>query len=520
MTQHPIAGSEKSQPEGARNLGACNPDEIIEVVMMLRRQDAAGFKQLMDKIEQGDERAAPLSREEFAKRFGASAADVAKATEFARAHGLTVVRADPAQRSVVLSGSIGKFGQAFGVKLERYEHETVGEYRGRSGPVNVPSEMKDMVTAVLGLDSRPQARPHFRFRPPIRAAHAQAKAFTPLELASLYDFPAGNGAGQCVGLIELGGGYSESDLTAYFSQLGVAKPNVISVGVDGAKNAPTGDANGPDGEVTLDIEVVGAIAPGATIAVYFTPNTDSGFVDAVNQAIHDTANKPSVVSISWGGPEASWTTQSQNAFNEVLQSAAVMGVTVCVASGDSGSSDGGSNGGDNVDFPASSPYVLACGGTHLTASATAIKSEVVWNDGSQGGAGGGGVSVAFALPSWQEGLTVTRTQGGKSALAKRGVPDVSGDASPETGYEVLIGGQTTVVGGTSAVAPLWAALIARINASAAQPVGFANPQLYKAGSVGNDITSGNNGSYEASAGWDACTGLGSPNGAIVAAALK
>jgi kumamolisin len=520
MTQHPIAGSEKSQPEGARNIGACNPDETIEVVMMLRRQDAAGFKQLMDKIEKGDSSAKPLSREEFAKRFGASAADVAKATAFAADHGLTVVRTDPAARSVVLSGTVAQFNQAFGVRLERFEHHAMGEYRGNSGPVNVPSDMKDLVTAVLGLDNRPQARPHFRFRPPFRAARAQAKAFTPLDLARLYNFPVGDGAGQCVGLIELGGGYTQSDLTSYFSQLGVGAPKVISVGVDKAKNAPTGSANGPDGEVTLDIEVVGAIVPGATIAVYFTPNSDAGFVDAVNTAIHDTTNKPSVVSISWGGPEANWTAQSQNAFNEVLQSAAVMGVTICVASGDSGSSDGGTNGGDNVDFPASSPYVLACGGTHLTASAKGISSEVVWNDGDQGGAGGGGVSAAFALPVWQEGLSVTRTQGGKSALTKRGVPDIAGDASPETGYEVLIGGQQTVVGGTSAVAPLWAALIARINASASQPAGFINPKLYKAGNIGNDITSGNNGSFEASAGWDACTGLGSPDGAKVAAALK
>jgi kumamolisin len=528
MTTHPIPGSDNAQPDGARCIGACDPDEQIEVVMMLRRHDEAGFRQLMNQIDAGKAGAAPVSREDFGKRFGASDADVERAKAFAQEHGLTVVRADAAARSVVLSGTIAQFGTAFGVKLERYEHQAIGDYRGRSGPVNVPSDMKDMVTAVLGLDSRPQARPHFRFRPPFRPAVAQNLSYTPLDLARIYNFPAGDGTGQCVGIIELGGGYNQSDLSTYFTQLGVGAPDVISVGVDQAGNAPTGNLNGPDGEVTLDVEIVGAIVPGARIAVYFSPNTDAGFVDAVSRAIHDDVNKPSVVSISWGSPESNWTAQSQSAFNDVLQSAAVLGVTVCVASGDGGSSDGATDGQDHVDFPASSPYVLACGGTHLTASASAsaqgIGQEVVWNDGDQGGAGGGGISATYALPVWQQGLSVTRTDGGegggKTALSQRGVPDVAGDASPETGYQVFIGGTETVVGGTSAVAPLWAALITRVNATANQSAGFINPKLYRAASIGNDVTMGNNGSFEASAGWDACTGLGSPDGVKVAAALR
>ncbi|SAL17984.1 peptidase S53 propeptide [Caballeronia udeis] len=520
MSKQPIAGSDKPQPEGARCLGACNPDEKIEVVVMLRRQNEDAFRQLMQKINSGAADAVPVSREEFSKRFGASASDVARTEAFAKAHGLTVVRADPGARSVVLSGTIAQFSTVFGVKLERFEHHAIGEYRGRTGPVNVPEDMKDLVTAVLGLDSRPQARPHFRFRPPFKTARSESStSYTPLDLARLYDFPGGDGSGQCVGIIELGGGYNESDLSAYFSQLGVAQPNVVAIGVDQANNSPSGNPNGPDGEVTLDIEIVGAIVPGARIAVYFTANSDAGFIDAVNRAIHDDTNKPSVISISWGGPETNWTPQSQNAFDEVLQSAAALGVTVCAASGDSGSGDGAANG-DHVDFPASSPYVLACGGTQLLASASGIRSEVVWNDGDQGGAGGGGVSAVFALPVWQNGLSVTRVNGARSALTKRGVPDVAGDASPLTGYDVIIGGTQTVVGGTSAVAPLWAGLITRINAAAGKPVGFLNPKLYAAKTAGHDITQGNNGSFEATAGWDACTGLGSPDGAKVAAALK
>jgi kumamolisin len=521
MAQHSVSGSDKTQLEGSSCVGQCDPNEQIDVVVMLRRQNEAAFRQLMSRIDADEADAVPVSREEFAKRFGASAEDVAKTQAFAKQHGLKVVRVDAAARSVVLSGSIAQFSQAFSVKLERFEHRETGPYRGRSGPVHVPDEMKDLVTAVLGLDNRPQARPHFRFRPPIKAARGgSSTSYTPLDLARLYNFPAGDGSGQCVGIIELGGGYSESDLSSYFSQLGVSLPDVVSVGVDQADNSPSGNPNGPDGEVTLDIEIVGAIVPGARIAVYFTTNSDAGFIDAVNRAIHDETNKPSVVTISWGGPESSWTAQSQSAFNDVLQSAAALGVTVCVASGDSGSGDGATDGKNHVDFPAASPYVLACGGTNLTASANGIREEVVWNDGEEGGAGGGGVSAVFALPVWQAGLSVTRSKGGESALTKRGVPDVAGDASPLTGYDVLIDGTTTVVGGTSAVAPLWAALIARINAAAGKPAGFLNPKLYKAQDPCNDITQGNNGSFAASAGWDACTGLGSPDGGKIAAALK
>jgi kumamolisin len=270
----------------------------------------------------------------------------------------------------------------------------------------------------------------------------------------------------------------------------------------------------------LDIEVVGAIAPGANIAVYFAPNTDAGFLDAITTAIHDTTNKPSIISISWGGPESSWTPQAMTAFDSAFQAAAAMGITVCVASGDNGSSDGVDDGANHVDFPASSPNVLACGGTHLKASGATITAESVWNDGAQGGAGGGGVSNFFALPAWQKGLKLTLASGGNQALTMRGVPDVSGDADPETGYDVRIDGTDTVIGGTSAVAPLWAGLIARINSAKGSPIGFMNPQIYAATSSLNDIRTGNNGSYAAAAGWDACTGLGSPDGTKIAALFE
>ena len=263
-----------------------------------------------------------------------------------------------------------------------------------------------------------------------------------------------------------------------------------------------------------------SVAPDANIAVYFAPNTDAGFLDAITTAIHDTTNKPSIISISWGGPESSWTQQAMTAFDAAFQAAAAMGITVCVASGDSGSSDGVNDGGDHVDFPASSPNVLACGGTSLQASGSTITSESVWNDGAQGGAGGGGMSSFFPLPPWQHGLELIQTSGATQTLTMRGVPDVSGDADPQTGYDVRIDGTDTVIGGTSAVAPLWAGLIARINSMRGSPVGLINAQLYATASVLNGITTGNNGSYEAGPGWNACAGLGSPNGTKIAALLE
>jgi kumamolisin len=269
----------------------------------------------------------------------------------------------------------------------------------------------------------------------------------------------------------------------------------------------------------LDIEVAGAIAPGASIVVYFAPNTDAGFRDSISTAVHDAKNKPSVISISWGGPESAWTAQSMTAMDEAIQAGAAMGVTVCVASGDNGSDDGVGDGADHADFPASSPHALACGGTRLQAANGSITSETVWNDGANGGAGGGGVSSFFQVPSYQEGLNVTRTHGATAPLRMRGVPDICGDADPQTGYDVRVDGNDTIIGGTSAVAPLWAGLIARINAAKASPVGFINPALYSHPGALRDITQGNNGSFAASPGWDACTGLGSPNGQKVADAV-
>jgi kumamolisin len=519
MPEYPIAGSQRRPMAGAQATGPADPKETVDVTVLLRRRAAADFERMAS--DAGATPGTHLSRDEFSKRFGADPKDIAKVKAFATQYGLSVIEESAARRMVRLSGTVAQLQSAFSVELKTFASEQ-GSYRGRTGAVHVPDELKDVVEAVLGLDNRPQAAAHFRVRGPARVVVARDQAvsatFDPTQLASLYDFPNGPATSQCIALIELGGGFEQADIAAYFSGLKLAVPTVVAVPVDSGSNAPTGDPNGPDVEVMLDIEVAGAVATGARIAVYFAPNTDAGFLDAVTAATHDATNKPSVISISWGSSESNWTQQAMTAFDSAFKAATLLGITVTVASGDNGSSDAVADGANHVDFPASSSFALACGGTTLRASDDAISSESVWNDTAQDeGATGGGVSTVFPLPSWQQKLSATLAQGQKAALTKRGVPDVSGDADPETGYNVRVDGNDMVVGGTSAVAPLWAGLIALINGDSASSVGFLNATLYGNPAACRDVTTGNNGAYYASPGWDACTGLGSPIGKQIAA---
>jgi kumamolisin len=520
-----LAGSERAPLQGAREIGPANPKEMVDVTIRLRSR--AGKKPIVsaDTFTKPIEKRTILSRKEFEQRHGATPEAIASIQSFAREHKLTVKEKSAARRTVILSGPVAAMNEAFGVQLKEYQHPS-GRYRGRTGPVHIPTELQDVIEGVFGLDNRPQAKPHFRRRHARAGGRSSAVnlSYTPTQVAAFYSYPTGaDGSGECIALIELGGGYNPTDLSNYWSQLNLSEtPNVSAVSVGNGSNNPTGDPNGPDGEVMLDIEVSGAIAPGAKIVAYFADNTDAGFLNAITTAVHDTTNNPSVVSISWGGPESSWTQQAMTSMDEAFQAAAAMGVTVCVAAGDNGSTDGVTDGLNHVDFPASSPNVLACGGTKLVASGNSITSEVVWNEQANNeGATGGGISDVFPLPSYQNGAGVPPSANPNHNVG-RGVPDVCGDADPTTGYVTLVDGNPDVIGGTSAVAPLWAGLIALINESIGKPVGFINPLLYQnASSAGDftDITSGNNGAYSAGPGWDACSGLGSPIGAQVATVL-
>jgi kumamolisin len=495
---------------GVESTSPIEAGATIDVTIRLRPASGAKAKQVYAKRSVRG-RTAPkrVARDALAALVGASPQDARAVESFAHDAGLTVVDVSLPRRSIVLRGTAAAMQAAFGVTLQRVE-TTTGAFRERTGDVHVPAALVQIITGVFGLDDRPQAKPHFRRRP--KAATA---SLTPLAVGSAYRFPSGaTGKGQCIGLIELGGGYRPADLTAYFKQLGVAAPTVIPVGVDGAQNAPTGNPDGPDGEVVLDVEITGALAPAATIVVYFAPNTDRGFLDAVTTAVHDTTHAPTVISISWGGAEPTWTAQATQALDEAFAEAVAVGIPVCVACGDDGATDGQTDGALHVDFPASSPNAIACGGTRLTISG-ATAADVTWNDLAKNeGATGGGFSALFKAPAWQSAALKPYKQ------TARGLPDVSGDADPETGYAVLIDGTSTVLGGTSAVAPLWAALIARCQQSSGRQPTDLSARLYGAQAAGfRDVTEGGNGGYTAGPGWDPCTGLGVPIGSALLTAV-
>ena len=484
-----------------RYVGPHDPDATVEVTLVLRHRSAPPAPAWPQSA---------VARAEFTGNHGADPADVERLRAFTRKHGMRELDCHMDRRTLHLSGSAQSMKAAFGVALGKYAVGIDGA--PFTGCAQQPTLPDPAVIAVLGLDQRPVARPHFR-----KLMARPINSFTPPQLGELYQFPAGtDGSGQTIAIIELGGGYVEADLATYFKSLGIAAPSVSSVLVDGASNTPGGDA---DGEVMLDIEIAGALAPGAKIVVYFTTNTDQGFYNAVAQAAHDTANHPGVISISWGSGEDTWAPQGRDALESALQDAVALGITVTVAAGDDGFTDGEAGGKPHVDFPSSSPSVLACGGTRLSAAGGKISSEVVWNETAAGdGATGGGVSTVYALPLWQVSAKVPK---GSAGFKGRGVPDVAGNADPLTGYQVRVDGKDAVYGGTSAVAPLWAALVARLNQSLGRTLGDGHAALYQAGKAAfRDITTGNNGDYKARVGWDACTGLGSPNGEALLAALR
>jgi kumamolisin len=507
-----LSGSEKAPAENAVHVKATPAKAKVTVSVIVKRKEPLEYNKRAGRAF-GPVR---VSRAEYKKHHTADPDALKLVKAFAKEFNLKV-EDDPTaaiRRTVQLTGAAADIQKAFGVELNQKTIDGM-EFRVREGSIRLPQSLTGSVLAVLGLDNRPQAKPHFRIKREepkagLQAADTQAQpsSYNPPQVAQAYQWPAtASGTGQTIGIIELGGGYRTTDLTTYFKSLNLTTPAITSVSVDGGKNAPS-NANSADGEVMLDIEVAGSVAQGASIVVYFTPNTDQGFTDAITTAIHDTTNNPSVISISWGGPESSWTAQAMTALDAACQSAAALGVTITVAAGDNGSTDGAT--GNNVDFPASSPHVVACGGTELNWNGTTIVSEVVWNElANNDGATGGGVSTFFPLPSWQANSNVPAqsTSGGG-----RGVPDVAGDADPNSGYNIRVDGQNTVVGGTSAVAPLWAGLVAVANQQLGVKVGFVNPAIYatKAAAAFNDITQGNNGAFSAGPGWDACTGQGSP----------
>jgi kumamolisin len=505
-----LAGSERPARSDARLAGPADAKEQLTVsVEVRRRPDGPPLPDLAELGAQRPRDRAEINRAAVAASYGADLEDLAKVSAFADAYGLAVEESSAPRRTARLSGTVGQMNKAFGVRLNTYQYNG-GTYRGREGHVMVPRELADIVKRVSGFTNLPLAQPRLLARP------QEVTSFNAAQIGQMYDFPTGvNGARQTIGIIELGGGFSPADLNTYFAALELPTPNVVTVSVDGATN---GYGSGADGEVELDIEVSGSIAPGATIVVYFAPNSEMGFIDAITTAVQDTVNNPSVLSISWGLAEDLWTTAGLQGMDNAFIDATMARITVLAAAGDNGSNDRVYDGRAHCDYPASDPYVIACGGTTLQVNPDETIDEIVWDTPLFGFATGGGISDKWGLPGWQEGKGVPPSVN-DGVSTGRGVPDVAGNANPFTGYNVVVDGSWTVEGGTSAVAPLYAGLFALMNQSLGFRLGYITPYMYSLDETDAylDITTGTNQippapGYSAGNGWDACSGLGRIDG--------
>jgi len=533
--RHELANSVHQLPHGATAMRKTNLHHWIELTLGVRRKKELPDLSKLDLVAPA--KRSYMKREQLAEEYGSDPEAVHKIEEFAKANNLLVVRDEPASARLVLAGTTENLSSAFGVTLFDYTHPELGEFHARTGPVEVPKELANAITGVFGFNNnRILRRRHFSQL----SADPTAKSrpwFIPTELARIYNFPDANAADQCIGLLEFGGGVEQSDVTSYFQKIGVPAPNVQIVAVDGVSTDPAGDPDST-GEVMLDIDVAGALSSGAKIAVYFSTFDEKGLVDCLSAVINDSVNDPAGVSVSWGWDENQpfnngilWSPAAIDHVNQSLLAAAHLGITICVSTGDDGSEAQMKDGRAHVNFPATSPYVIAVGGTTLHArtgkNGVQAVTEVVWNDGPGSGTGGG-VSDITPVPAWQAGK-VPRSINPRH-FRGRAIPDVAANADPNTGYLMMAGGKLQIVGGTSASAPLWASLITRINALLNARTGNFNALLYsKIGPAGilRDITSGNNdtdglleGEFKAGQGWDACTGWGSPNGATLLKALQ
>jgi kumamolisin len=514
-TYVPLAGSERQPlPFAYPAIRPLDLSARAEVTVVLRRRSPLpdAFTRLPVQ----------LSREELSARYGADPADADLATGVLTAHGLTVRAVDAGSRRAFVEGTLGALAETFGTDLNflSSEHpDGTGRvtHRYRLGPLHVPAELDGVITAVLGLDDRPQARPCVRWHPERDLPDLQLR--DPREVAGIYGFPLGaEGHGQTLAIVDFGDALDGSQLDVNFLNAGMKQwPQRTLVSVHRAGTTPvSGGQESSAGAAPFSLSlplfaVAGLIAPGADNVAYYAPNTARGFLDALTEAIHAQPT-PTALTVGWGEAEDSWTPQARTAISEVLADAAVLGVTVCVAAGDFGSGSARSDAQSRVYFPASSPYALACGGTSLIAehATPGGAPEVVWP------ATGGGVSDVFALPAWQANAGVPpQIDGGGLG---RGVPDVAANADPARGYPFRDGATKAAFGGTGTVAALWAALVCLLAQITGKRPGHLQPLLYEGISPGvtppgfRAITQGNNGAYRAGPGWNACTGLGSPNG--------
>jgi kumamolisin len=530
----PLPGSELPPLAKKRAIGDVDPDTRVRFTVHLRQ--TAEFPDVDEWTEVWPHDRKHLSSEEIETEHGALAADLELVREFAREHGLQILAEHPASCMVEMEATAQCCRDAFHVELQRW-HDGKNPHRGYRGAICVPPELDGVVIAVTGLENRPtfaRVRPEAASSGPsileaLEHLPPGFQSYFPTEIAEFYEFPQGlDGSGETIAILEFGGGYYRSDVEEYFRRQNIPLPEIVDVSIGNGRNDPDSGTDMLNLESALDLQIAGTVAPGAKFVVYFANGqVQTPYLNALNYVLHDRVHRPSVLSISYATAEKLFSGQDLRVADRALAAAAKMGITVCVASGDGGSSTCDYSlvmpPGANVSFPASSPFALACGGTMLETTAERPRKEVVWNSLRQcRDASGGGISEVFPRPKFQDKVPLPPNANYDSAFRGRGVPDVAGSASLTSGYKLMYRGEMIPGGGTSAVAPLMAALIARINQGLGHRCGFLNPVLYElAGSdVFKPITEGFNGAYRAGPGWNACTGLGRPDGTRLYRALK
>jgi kumamolisin len=521
-------------------LGPADENEHFKVTIVLnRRADGPPIPGASYFLHTPPSERPRLSEAEFAARYGASPDAIEKVSAFARAQGLTVDETNAARRTVVVSGTVAQFNRAFEIKLQLYEHEVergprpgkqTETYRGRDGFIHVPADLEDIIVGVFGLDNR-------RITKRGLADPPATTLLTMPTITKLYDFPPNLAAGQTIAVFSEAG-YLASDISANF---GGSPPSVIDVAVDATNSLF------PDLETTQDIFIAASAAPGAQIAVYFTTYSQVGWVDLLTRVIHPSPGDPqcSVLTTSFyvsngddaatllaSGISPSWIT----AVTQMLQDAAIQGVTFCTCSGDNGTDARVGDGQPHVWYPATDPWALACGGTTIGNVSGTNCDEWAWADTftfggfTLSGASGGGVSDYFPQPWYQSATDIPVSI--KDGHVGRGVPDVAANASPNSGCSIILGGALSAwpTNGTSASAPLWAGLVAVLNAALGQNIGFINPVIYALNGAGfrdilpepgasNNAFAGVPG-YPVTPGWDAVTGWGTPKGVELLHALR
>ncbi len=470
-----------------------------------------------------------LSPQEFAEQFGPTQADYDALACYAQAQGLIVTGTHASRRLLDVSGPASCFEAAFQVHLSRYKAADGRVFRAPDAAPSVSPSAAGVVFGVVGLSTAAVRRPHLRrpaaFQAAPRVGSGPQGGLSPSDIRTAYSLGgvSQTGSGQTLALFELDG-FSSADITAYQSYFGLSFTPVQTILVDSAN----GTAGAGADEVTLDIELQAALAPGASrILVYETGTTDPEVLDGYTRIADDDSAKQ--ISTSWGLDEPDTDPATMRSENAIFQQMAAQGQTLYAAGGDNGAYDTGlSRDGISVDDPASQPYVCGVGGTTLTTMGAGggYFSETTWNSGSAAyGAGGGGVSTVWPIPSWQRSAAASSSSRLVST-AMRNVPDVSLNADPNTGYAIYYGGAWNVYGGTSAAAPLWAGFTALVNQqrtlNGLSPLGQASPALYPLLTTAryaadfHDIADGStNLYYPTTAGYDDATGLGTLNGAAL-----